>query len=949
MPAFDRIRSGIPGMDEAFDNIRLGDNVVFRVSNLSDFRCLVLPYVRQARVDGRKIIYVRFATHTPILNDEECRAYGIKIVRVTLSHRFETFTVDIHNIIRDEGEEAFYVFDCLSVLMTAWATDLMMGNFFRVTCPYLFELNTIAYFPLLRGRHSLTAIAKIQDTTQLFIDVYPDETRQDILYVRPDKIWNRYSETMFLPHVFETAANNFRPILDGVEASFFYQVLGKSQRSSLDQNTDSWDRFFTTTRLLYEEGEDISDRMKRMCGIMMTRDEHMRQMIRKNFTPEDYFAVKEKMIGTGLIGGKACGMLTARKIIENRRPDIYAQFEPHDSFYVGSDVFYSYLVDNGLWDLRVRQRTPEGYFSLADEMAEKMKHGTFSAEIEQRILLLLDYYGQDPYIVRSSSILEDGFGNAFAGKYESVFCANQGTKEDRLHEFENAARTVYASTMSPSALDYRKKRGLQNRDEQMALLVMRVSGTHYGPYFMPCAAGVGYSTSPYRIREDMDPKKGMLRLVMGLGTSAVDRTEGSYPRIVNLDKPTVTAASTSRERHEFSQRSVELISKKERAILRVTPETIAPLLPSYIRDALFEHDWDAERQFSSMGRPRPVTFVSCRGLVRNEELMTMLRDMLATIEEEYQSPVDTEFTINLSKSRGFVVNLLQCRPLQMLQNAGAGTGNVSAGASSRNISYDRPPAEAIRSALSASESDLSADRILLDVEGATMGMSVTYPISTIVYVDPEEYYALPYAAKSKVAAQIGEINRSLSRRKSDALTCSGQAVSSDSANSPGGSKSDDSACSGQAVSSDSASSPVACKAGAAACSGQVQPSDSILLVPGRVGTSSPELGVPTTFADISEFRAICEISRAGLGYNPELSYGSHIFQDLVEAGILYVAIFESSKTRSFHPEFLRESPRFAEGSPVHVLENASGTLIHDMQTNHAVITLHPPTESKEKD
>ena len=849
MPAFDRIRSGIPGMDEAFDNIRLGDNVVFRVSDLHDFRLIVLPYVRQAAEDGRKIIYVRFATHKPLLTDEECAAYCVRVVKIELSHRFENFTVDVHNLIRDEGYDTFYVFDCLSVLMTAWATDLMMGNFFRVTCPYLFSLNTVAYFPILRRRHSLTAVAKIQDTTQLFIDVYPDETRPDVLYVRPDKVWNRYSETMFLPHVYESGTNTFRPILDGVEASSFYHVLGKSQRSGEEQNTDSWDRFFMTTRLLYEDGEDITDRCTRMCSIMMSRDEHMRKLIRENFEPEDYFAVKERMIGTGLIGGKACGMLTARKIIQNHRPDIYAHMEPHDSFYVGSDVFYSYIVDNGFWDLRVHQRTPGGYFSLAEEMADKLRTGIFSGEIEQRILLMLDYYGQDPYIVRSSSILEDGFGNAFAGKYESVFCANQGTKEERLLEFENAARTVYASTMSMSALDYRKKRGLEKRDEQMALLVMRVSGAHYGPYVMPCAAGVGYSTSPYVIKRGIDPKKGMLRLVMGLGTSAVDRTEGSYPRIVNLDRPTVTAASTSRERHEFSQRQVEVVSKKNKRIERIDPSAIAPLLPDYIKHAVFEHDWDAERQFKNMGRSRDITFVSCRGLVHNEELMETLKGILVTLEAVYEYPVDTEFTVNLAQNGRFVVNLLQCRPLQMLQDAGT---------------------EVLQKAQNTV--DLSAipdDRILLDVRGAAMGLDGTLAIDEILYVDPREYYELPYARKANVAAQIGEINRSLAGTGKKA----------------------------------------------------------VLMVPGRVGTSSPELGVPTTFADISEFSAICEIAESSLGYNPELSYGSHIFQDLVETGILYIAVFESAKTRIFRREVMEKLPPVSEGSPLRRY-CAPGQLIH---------------------
>ena len=132
MTAFDRIKSGIPEMDQALDNIRLGDNVVWRVSELSQFKLFMEPYIRQAIADKRNIIYFRFASHEPLL--PECPE--IKTVPIALSHRFETFTVDIHNVIEKEGYDAFYVFDCLSELQTAWATDLMMGNFFRVTCPF---------------------------------------------------------------------------------------------------------------------------------------------------------------------------------------------------------------------------------------------------------------------------------------------------------------------------------------------------------------------------------------------------------------------------------------------------------------------------------------------------------------------------------------------------------------------------------------------------------------------------------------------------------------------------------------------------------------------------------------------------------------------------------------------------------------------------------------------
>ncbi len=68
---------------------------------------------------------------------------------------------------------------------------------------------------------------------------------------------------------------------------------------------------------------------------------------------------------------------------------------------------------------------------------------------------------------------------------------------------------------------------------------------------------------------------------------------------------------------------------------------------------------------------------------------------------------------------------------------------------------------------------------------------------------------------------------------------------------------------------------------------------SKLLSPGRIGTSSPELGVPVAFGDISGFSEICEISDNQAGYMPELSYGSHMFQDLVEGMFCWLDAVEN--------------------------------------------------------
>ena len=817
MAAFDRVLSGIPALDQVLDNIRMGDNVVWRVSDLDEFRRFADPFVEQAKKDGRNIIYFRFASHPELV--PECPE--VKRICVPLSHRFETFTVEIHKAIEQEGRDAFYVFDCLSELQTAWATDLMMGNFFRVTCPFLFILDTVAFFPIIRGRHSFNAITKIMNTTQLFLDVYSDAGRETV-YIRPQKVWNRSSETMFLPHLYKPAEGTIRPIQDGVQTSRFYQVMNSYQRTLEEQYVDSWDRFFTQAKVLHENRIPVEEQCGRMCNIMMTRDERLRVLVKKHFKPEDYFRVRDHMVGTGMVGGKTCGMLLARAIIRNLAPDIDSVLEPHDSFYVGSDVFYTYIVDNDFWDIRVRQRTEEGYFPLAGELAERLRTGHFSREIQEQFTHILEYYGQDPYIVRSSSILEDGFDNAFAGKYESVFCANRGTPEERLEEFENAVRTVYASSASLSALDYRKRRGLDKRDEQMALLVMRVSGSAYGSYYMPCAAGVGYSFSPYKFLNGIDSSAGMLRLVAGLGTSAVDRTEGSYPRLVSLDKPEVTNFTTVAEKHQFSQRKAEVVDLKTRSLNRVPLDDLEPVLPAYVKNQVLEHDTEAEASLHERGVWRNICFISCLGLVRNREMMEKMQRMMQLIQKEYGEPVDIEFTINVSESREYMINLLQCRPLQVFKDGGG----------------------------VAVPENVPAEDILLETRHASMGLSRQVKLDRIVYVDPVKYYQLPYNEKTAIAALIGRINWKYRDTGMHLM----------------------------------------------------------LLVPGRIGTSSPELGVPTAFSDISGFDAVCEIAESRAGYNPELSYGSHIFQDLVEAQILYTAVFPGERTIHFRPELLRQVP-----------------------------------------
>lgn len=821
MAAFDRIPSGYPGLDTVLDNIRLGDNVVWQVTDLDAYRRFAVPFAEQAIADGRNLIYIRFARHEPILTPRE----GLKIFEFDPDMGFEPFTVAIYNRITEEGFDSFYVFDCLSDLQSAWYTDQMMGNFFSVTCPYLFELDTVAYFPLLRGRHSFDVVARIRDTTQLLLDV---STNGDMVYLHPQKVWNRDTHNLFLPHASRNGGP-FKPLDGGVALSRYYQLLDNLSSHSHDQNYDSHDRFFAAARQELGRGQFSPQTEQHIIESMMSRDPHMQKLLRQLFEPKDYIALRERMIGSGCIGGKACGMLVARKIAENCIEEYREHSEPHDSFYIGSDVFYTYIVMNKCWKTRIEQRTAAGYFEKAEELRLALLAGSFPENIRERFRSMLSYFGQSPIIVRSSSFLEDGFGNAFAGKYESWFCVNQGSPEKRLAEFEQAVKQVYASTMDPSALEYRRRRGLEDVDEQMSILVQRVSGSGAGPYYMPGAAGVGYSRSAYKWLPDMDPQAGMLRLVIGLGTKAVDRTEEDYPRLVNLDRPTVRAYRSDADKHRFSQHNIDLIDRVHGQLRTLPLETVLPALPDWYKRLMLEHDYEAEAALRDAGTPEEVLYVSCQGLLERTSFPQVMRSLLKSLENVYGTPVDIEYAVNTDEHGDFVINLLQCRPLFTAAPGG-------------KLELPTLP-----------ESD-----VLFELRDSSMGTTAKRPVDVVVSIDPVGYYRMPYAKKPLVARAIGKINRHY-------------------------------AGSGKGL---------------------------MLMTPGRLGTSSPELGVPASFADISNFSGVCEVSEDRAGYMPELSYGSHMFQDLVEADIFYCAVWKDRRTISFRPELLDSLPdRFSELCP----------------------------------
>jgi len=816
--------TGLKGLDEALNGLRKGDNVVWQVDSIDDFRSFVDPFVSRAAQNGKRIVYMRFANHPPLVQPSS----GVQIYNLDSNSGFETFSTQVHSIISSEGRGVYYVFDSLSDLLIAWATDLMIGNFFMITCPYLFELDTIAYFALLRNNHSFKTIARIRETTQLLLDLY---NLDGSFYVHPLKVWKRYSPTMFLPHLRQ--ADRFSPLTSSVDESRLFSRISDQGIESAERTLDHWDHLFLRAKEIAQlpdtPQQEKQKTIDHLCRIMIGKEKRILSLAKKHFSLDDLLNIKDRLIGTGFIGGKAVGMLLANRIISSDTTlDLQGRLEPHDSFYVGSDVFYSYIVENDWWKLLIEHKTKEGYFKVAAELREQMLKGKFPDQIREQFQQMLEYFGQSPIIVRSSSLLEDAFGNAFAGKYISLFCANQGSPEQRYAHFEEAVRQVYASTMGEDALVYRLQRGLDKQDEQMALLVQRVSGSYRENYFFPDLAGVAMSYNTFVWNPNLDPKAGMMRLVLGLGTRAVGRVEDDYPQTIALDAPLLRPLADMEDIRRFSQHYVDLLDIHENALTSLPLQELLSKNVNLQIDLLAVPDFEmAEKAKNLRLSQQQYWLLTFEKLLKETDFVPCMQKILKRLETAYHYPVDVEFTVNFTNEGKLMINLLQCRPLQTKGKRAAVTIPAS----------------------------VEPDKLLFRCQGYFMGGSISLDIKRIVFVDPKQYEALPLQQKYDVARAIGALNKQITNRDDTGL---------------------------------------------------------LLLGPGRWGTTTPSLGVPVSFSEINNVAVLGELACEGTNLVPDLSFGTHFFQDLVETDIFYIAIFPSHKGFSFNEKWFHSQPNRLE-------------------------------------
>jgi hypothetical protein len=400
---------------------------------------------------------------------------------------------------------------------------------------------------------------------------------------------------------------------------------------------------------------------------------------KKWLTIDDLEEIRRRKISSGRIGGKAAGMLLAvRILLEKSGSELQCCLNKADSYFLGSDLLYTFMSMNNL-DVWNDQKYKEEEEMRADYPAilAAYESSDFPQDIKEAMLNLLDEVGDKPLIVRSSSLLEDNFGTSFAGKYVSVFLPNQGTREENLRALTRGVATVYASTLEPNALMYRRSRGLLDYDERMAILIQVVQGQRFGDYYMPHAAGVAFSRNLFRWTPQIRREDGFIRLVWGLGTRAVDRVGNDYPRLIALSHPSLRPNTDPKRIKLYSQRYVDLIDLKQNKMSTLPIHQVLTSRYDVLRyiAQIDQDDYLQPIRSVIMGGDPDQLVITFDELIKRTDFAENMRKILDILETGYQMPVDMEFTINIEEDKKtgrphVDITVLQCRPQAYMSNTG---------------------------------------------------------------------------------------------------------------------------------------------------------------------------------------------------------------------------------------------------------------------------------------
>ena len=524
----------------------------------------------------------------------------------------------------------------------------------------------------------------------------------------------------------------------------------------------------------------------------------------------------------GKLGGKSSGLFLAELALKksNRKELFIHSIKTPKTWYLTSDTVFFFMNHNNLEDILEQKYKDISQFSQEyPYIVHVFKSSPLPPEIVKGLALVLDDCREVPLIVRSSSLLEDQSGQSFAGKYKSLFIANQGTKEERLQALMDALKEVFASLFAPDALEYRLEHDLVDSHEEMGILIQEVVGTRVGHYYLPAFAGVAFSNNEYRWSSRIRREDGLVRMVPGLGTRAVDRLSDDYPILVSPGQPGLRVNVTPEEVACYSPNKVDVINLNTRAFETVEIRALLreywseyPLIQQIVSMVSGDHIYQYQHSAWSKNFAKGDFIVTFEGLLTRTPFLKQIQTILNELQESFGHPVDIEFAHD-----GNDLYLLQCR--------------------SQSYGGEKVPAEMPR--------NVPPERIVFTARRYISNCTIS-DITHIVYVCPRKYGELSdHQELLSVGRAVGRLNQILPKRR------------------------------------------------------------FILMGPGRWGSRGDiKLGVSVTYSDISNTVMLIEIARKQNDFIPDPSFGTHFFQDLVEASIHYLPLYPDDRGVIFNEQFL---------------------------------------------
>ncbi len=596
----------------------------------------------------------------------------------------------------------------------------------------------------------------------------------------------------------------------------------------------------------------------------------------------DFNYLFERMIfpigSHGKLGGKSAGMFLANRIIQQSDfvPGILEQISIPKTWYISSDSMIHFMHHNNLDEiLEQKYKSKEDVKREYPHVIQLFKNSHFPNDMVKGLSVALDDFGDIPLVVRSSSLLEDSLGSAFSGKYKSLFVANQGSKHERLEALLDAIAEVYASTIGPDPIEYRIERGLIDFHEEMGIMIQEVIGQKAGKYFLPAFAGVAFSNNEFRWSPRIKKEDGLIRLVPGLGTRAVDRLGDDYPVLIAPGQPGLRTNVSPDEIIRYSPQKADVINLEKNTFetveLRTLFKEIGNEYPAIEKvTSVIEHGNLTSPGFNTDFQEADLA-VTFEGLFKDTPFLQQMNVLIKELQNKLATPVDIEFAHD-----GKNFYLLQCRPQ-----------SYSRQSAPANIPASIPKARYI----------FSADRYVSN--------GIVDNIEYIVYVVPEKYSEIDSLDRLKeIGRVIGRLNKILPKKR------------------------------------------------------------FILMGPGRWGSRGDiKLGVNVTYSDINNTSILIEIARKKGNYVPDLSFGTHFFQDLVEANIRYLPLYPDETEVVFNSTFLNNSPSElshllpefehlnAEIRVIHVPAVTRGLtlkILMNADMNRAAAVLSPPVSGSVK-